>query len=176
MNVVCLRKKWIDLCHTKTKMISGQFHASSNTFYQWICFVVVIFVCINLEEPHATASTWLFICLLYNNERLAWWDWKLPGCAYPTQVLEPSTYWRLHSSLKEKKKVLRWPPFTVTYFLWTGLSGYRRQQQRALYSTAVNMKLLMDMPEMVDWLLFHCLLYDLETLCLYVWNKCLTAQ
>ena len=176
MNVVCLRKKWIDLCHTKTKMISGQFHASSNTFYQWICFVVVIFVCINLEESHATASTWLFICLLYNNERLSWWDWKLPGCAYPNQVLEPSTYWRLHSSLKEKKKVLRWPPFTVTYFC--GLvclvtEDSRRElciAQRSTWSCWWTCR---------KWsidCLFHCLLYDLETLCLYVWNKCLTAQ
>jgi len=56
----------------------------------------------------------------------------------------------LHSFPEGEEEGFEMTPIYCDIFLWTGLSGYRRQQKRALYSTAVNMKLLMDMPEMVD--------------------------
>ena len=57
---------------------------------------------------------------------------------------------RLHAVVRPSSgNALRLPPFLVMCNVYDVCRVCRKQQRRMLYSTAVNMKLLMDMPEMV---------------------------
>jgi len=50
-----------------TKMITSPFYTYCPTFFQWKCFVLVIFVCNYLGEPHIVAATWPCTYLLYQS-------------------------------------------------------------------------------------------------------------